>query len=95
MIQRLGDQMSEVSGFDRFLQHRDEELQRMVSKQDKRKKQVNKWNKRLNDHSVHSPGHNTNPSMASSNTDGANSHHTRKGIKCRYMLIIEYIKYLI
>ena len=42
MIQRLGDTMSGVSGFDRFLQNRDEELERMVSKQDKRRKQVNK-----------------------------------------------------
>ncbi len=40
MIQRLGDQMNEVSGFNRFLQNKDDELARVVSKQDKRKKQM-------------------------------------------------------
>ena len=81
MIQRLGETMSEVSGFDRFLQNRDEELQRMVSKQEKRKKQVNKWNQRLNDH-AHSPVHQTNPSMGSSNTDGTHTSHGRKCMCC-------------
>eukprot|EP01084_Bolivina_argentea_P255316 429401_1 len=48
MIQRLGDQMNGVSGFIHFLQNKDDELARVVSKQDKRKKQMDNVNRKIN-----------------------------------------------
>ena len=49
MIQRLGDQMSDVAGFDRFLQTSDAELTKVVAKQEKRRKQMSKMNKQMNE----------------------------------------------
>eukprot|EP00485_Elphidium_margaritaceum_P005018 CAMPEP_0202692366 /NCGR_PEP_ID=MMETSP1385-20130828/6762_1 /ASSEMBLY_ACC=CAM_ASM_000861 /TAXON_ID=933848 /ORGANISM="Elphidium margaritaceum" /LENGTH=1838 /DNA_ID=CAMNT_0049347889 /DNA_START=84 /DNA_END=5600 /DNA_ORIENTATION=- len=47
-IQSLNDKMSEVTGFDRFLQNRDDELAKMVQKQEKRRQQMGKINQKLN-----------------------------------------------